>query len=450
MQMNEKDDEFFGDGHADDQAHESDVVDPTGFDQINNGDASEYVRNAANITEDDQDHDPLSADFNLHSNEEQFGFGNVDGMGAEQQAMYADAGHQSPGATEKKPLWKQTEVILAICLGLPAIGGYFAYKTGAFSGDTTQVAQVERIESTAPVAEQTVGDDEYDSQPYNETALPYDPTMGTGEAPTAIQPDQLAADQYPPDTSAQMAQPIEQSQPAPVYEQNQPTPTEAPVAITQPQAAPTTMASVSPTTAAPAMSSGEIEALKQQHLFEMEKKDAQHALEIEQLKASLAKAQAAQPTTKTVVEGISQSRYNAVVAERNKLKSQLAATAELKAKNEQLTKYSKEMYAELQLVAQGKQSKLVDKLRSEGSTAATPGAAPMVVAARPSKPIGAPPSSTSEMRLKGVTPDVAIIEMNGQDVYMRVGTTEKGVTLRGIDTANAVVSTSLGMLGRGR
>jgi hypothetical protein len=446
MQMNEKDDEFFGDGHADDQAHESDVVDPTGFDQINNGDTSEYVRNAANITDDDQDHDPLSADFNLHGNEEQFDFGNVDGMGAEQQAMYADAGHQSPGATEKKPLWKQTEVLLAVLIGLPAIGGYFVYKTGAFSGDTTQVAQVERIESTAPVAEQTVGDDEYDSQPYNETALPYDPTMGTGEAPTAIQPDQLAADQYLPDTSAQMAQP------APVYEQTQPSYTQEPAPMEQPQAAPTSLTSAAPAVSTPAISSGELEALKQQHLFEIEKKDAQHALEIEQLKAALAKAQAAQPTTKTVVEGISQSRYNAVVAERNKLKNQLAATADLKAKNEQLTKYSKEMYAELQLVAQGKQSKLVDKLRSEGSaaTAPTPGAAPMVVAAKPSKPIGAPPSSTSEMRLKGVTPEVAIIEMNGQDVYMRVGTTEKGVTLRGIDTANAVVSTSLGMLGRGR
>lgn len=52
--------------------------------------------------------------------------------------------------------------------------------------------------------------------------------------------------------------------------------------------------------------------------------------------------------------------------------------------------------------------------------------------------------------LKNTTQETAITKMNGQDVYMRVGTTEKGVTLRGIDTANAVVSTSLGMLGRGR
>lgn len=117
--------------------------------------------------------------------------------------------------------------------------------------------------------------------------------------------------------------------------------------------------------------------------------------------------------------------------------------------------YAEQLYRELVIAANGGQSEVVAKLKSGelrapeprkevASSTSSRSSGSTVSSAQRASQLGQ--SNPGSITVKAVTPTVAVLSVQGQDVYVRVGTTINGITVKNIDTVKNTVDTNIGTL----
>lgn len=420
------DDNGFGDQYEGDEVTEVHPQDPMA--DIDRIPTTGFMHEAQSMLDDGHGHANQSGsefDFNLNNDDfvQQHGESETEefephtGMSSDDPEGAATSGADMEKLSQKKPFFKKPEFWVA---GLLTVGvmGFVVYSRPDLFGLKNAIHHQQRAMAHYSVPEATNPVEALPSASFVAPGATALSGTGAGQAPLAASIDMNSV----PTASAPSPTPINRT---PTVTDTSGTPTQsidpAPSIGANNATQPQTASSVS----SPSDSSAEVAALNEK---------------INKLENELRLAKS------SVATGSSGNSSATVERLKRRLKDQQAVESKLSKVQSQYDKtlrYSKELYQQLMLVANGKPSPLVAKMRAEGM--ASGGAAPVI--GKNDEAVNQPfVPSLSNIKLKGVTPDVAIINMDGQDVYFRVGNSFKGLTLRSIDSAKGTVVTSVGSL----